>query len=153
MAESTFIYVTYIKTTPDALWRALTDGDFIPQYWLGTRADADWRVGGAWKLTSPDGTLTDSGEIAEFEPPKRLAIKWKNEFRPDLAAEGWSHCLFELEPEGEAVRLSVTHTVPVERSKLIEAVSGGWPKVLSNLKSVLETGKAVVVRQPQVAAA
>jgi uncharacterized protein YndB with AHSA1/START domain len=153
MAESTFLYVTYIRTTPQALWQALTDEAFIPQFWLGTTAEADWRVGGAWKLTHPDGTLTDTGEIVEFEPPKRLAIKWRNEFRPELKAEGWSHCLFELEPEGEAVRLTVTHSVPVEKSKLVQAVSGGWPKVLSNLKSLLETGQAVVGRMPQAAEA
>lgn len=153
MAESTFIYVTYIRTTPDALWRALTDSDFIPQYWLGARAEADWRLGGAWKLVLPDGTLADSGELVEFDPPRRLAIKWKNEFMPELAAEGWSHCLFELEPEGEAVRLSVTHSVPVEKSRLVQAVSGGWPKILSNLKSLLETGRPVVLRKPATAAA
>jgi uncharacterized protein YndB with AHSA1/START domain len=150
MAESTFVYVTYIRTTPQKLWTALTDSEFIPQYWLGVRAEAEWRVGGPWKLVLPDGRVADSGEILEFEPPKRLAIKWRNEFMPELTAEGWSHCLFEIEPEGEAVRLSVTHSVPVEKSKLVEAVSGGWPKILSNLKSILEGGQAVVTRRPAV---
>jgi uncharacterized protein YndB with AHSA1/START domain len=150
MAESTFVYVTYIRTTPERLWTALTDSEFIPQYWLGVRAEAEWRVGGPWKLVFPDGRVADSGEILEFEPPKRLAIKWRNEFMPELTAEGWSHCLFEIEPEGEAVRLSVTHSVPVEKSKLVEAVSGGWPKILSNLKSILEGGQAVVTRRPAV---
>jgi uncharacterized protein YndB with AHSA1/START domain len=144
MAESTFIYVTYIRATPEALWRALTDPEFVPQYWLGARAEADWRVGGAWRLFHADGRLTDSGELVEFEPPRRLAIKWRNEFMPELTAEGWSHCLFELEPDGEAVRLTVTHSIPVDRSKLVQAVSGGWPKILSNLKSLLETGKVVL---------
>jgi len=148
MAESTFVYVTYIRTTPDALWKALTDSDFIPQYWLGVRAESEWRLGAPWKLVLPDGRVADSGEIVEFEPPKRLALKWRNEFMPEIAAEGWSHCLFEIEPEGEAVRLSVTHSVPVEKSKLVEAVSGGWPKILSNLKSILEGGQAVVLRRP-----
>lgn len=153
MAESTFVYVTYIRTTPDALWHALTTSDFIPQFWLGVRAEADWKVGGPWKLVLPDGRVADTGEILEFEPPKRLAIKWRNEFMPELKAEGWSHCLFELEPEGEAVRLSVTHSVPVEKSKLVEAVSGGWPKILSNLKSLLETGQVVMTRKPEAASA
>lgn len=152
MADSTFIYVTYIRTTPEKLWRALTDSDFIPQYWLGVRGEADWRLGGAWKLVSPEGQVMDTGELVEFEPPRRMAIKWRNEFRPELAAEGWSHCRFELEPEGEAVRLTVTHSAPVEKSKLVEAVSGGWPKILSNLKSLLETGQVVVGRQPAAAA-
>jgi len=151
MAESTFIYVTYIRTTPDALWKALTDSDYIPQYWLGARAEAEWRVGGPWKLVLADGRTADSGELLEFEPPRRMAIKWRNEFMPELTAEGWSHCLFELEPEGEAVKLTVTHSIPVERSKLVQAVSSGWPKILSNLKSLLEGGRAVVVRTPEAA--
>lgn len=153
MAESTFVYVTYIRTTPDALWKALTTSDFIPQYWLGARAEADWKVGGPWKLVLPDGRVADSGEILEFEPPRRLAIKWRNEFMPELTAEGWSHCLFELEPEGEAVKLSVIHSIPVEKSKLVQAVSGGWPKILSNLKSLLETGQVAVARKPETASA
>jgi len=153
MAESTFIYVTYIRTRPDALWRALTDSDFIPQYWLGVRAESGWRVGAPWKLVLPDGRTADSGEILEFEPPRRLAIKWKNEFMPEIMAEGWSHCLFEIEPEGEAVKLTVTHSIPVENSKLVVAVSGGWPKILSNLKSLLEGGQAVVQRKPEAAQA
>jgi uncharacterized protein YndB with AHSA1/START domain len=144
MAESTFVYVTYIRTTPDALWRALTDTDFIPQWWMGVRTESEWRVGGSWKLVFADGQVADTGEVLEFEPPRRLALKWRNEFRPELAAEGWSHCLFELEPEGEAVKLTVTHSVPREKSKLIEAVSGGWPQILSNLKSLIETGKVLI---------
>jgi uncharacterized protein YndB with AHSA1/START domain len=147
MAESTFLYVTYIRTTPDALWHALTTSDFIPQFWLGVRAEAEWRVGGPWKLVLPDGRVADTGEILEFEPPRRLAIKWKNEFMPELTAEGWSHCLFELEPMGEAVKLSVTHSVPVAKSKLIQAVSGGWPQILSNLKTLLETGKPLIAQR------
>lgn len=147
MAESTFLYVTYIRTTPDALWHALTTSDFIPQFWLGVRAESDWKVGAPWKLVLPDGRVADTGEILEFEPPKRLAIKWKNEFMPELTAEGWSHCLFELEPMGEAVKLSVTHSVPVAKSKLIEAVSGGWPQILSNLKTLLETGKPLIAQR------
>jgi uncharacterized protein YndB with AHSA1/START domain len=152
MAESTFLYVTYIRTTPDALWHALTDSDFIPQFWLGVRAEAEWRKGGPWKLVLPDGRVADTGEILEFEPPKRLAIKWKNEFMPELTAEGWSHCLFELEPAGEAVKLTVTHSASVEKSKLIEAVSGGWPQILSNLKTLLETGKPLIAQRTAEAA-
>jgi len=152
MAESTFLYVTFIRATPEALWRALTDTDFIPQWWMGVRAETDWTVGGAWKLVFPDGRVADTGEVLEFEPPKRLAIKWRNEFRPELKEEGWSHCLFELEPQGEAVKLSVTHSAPRAGSKLIEAVSGGWPQILSNLKSLIETGKALVPQRTAEAA-
>ena len=115
--------------------------------WEGVRAEAEWRVGGPWKLVLPDRRVADTGEILEFEPPRRLAIKWKNEFMPELTAEGWSHCLFELEPMGEAVKLSVAHSVPVAKSKLIQAVSGGWPQILSNLKTLLETGKPLIAQR------
>ncbi|THD81300.1 MAG: ATPase [Phenylobacterium sp.] len=149
MAESTFIYVTYIRTTPEKLWQALTDTDFIPQWWMGVRTETDWRVGGPWKLVLTDGRTADTGEVLEFEPPRRLALKWRNEFKPELKAEGWSHCLFELEPQGEAVKLTVTHSIPRDASQLIQAVSGGWPQILSNLKTLVETGKPLI---PQRAA-
>lgn len=144
MADSSFIYVTYIRTTPEQLWRALTTPEFMSQYWLGATAEADWRVGGSWKLVFPDGRAADQGEIVEFQPPQRLAIKWRNEWNPEFKAEGWSHCLMELEPKDEAVKLTVTHTMERENSKFIGAVGGGWPQILSNLKSLLETGQAII---------
>ena len=92
----------------------------------------------------PDGKVWDSGEIVESVPPKRLVIRWQHQHKPELQAEGVSFCTMELEPSGPAVKLSITHTIEREPSKLIEAVSGGWPKVISNLKSLLETGSAVM---------
>ena len=144
MADSSFIYVTYIRTTPEQLWRALTTPEFMSQYWLGASAEADWREGGSWKLVFPDGRVADQGEIVEFQPPQRLAIKWRNEWNPEYKAEGWSHCLMELEPADEAVKLTVTHTMERENAKFIGAVGGGWPRILSNLKSLLETGQVVL---------
>lgn len=141
---SRFVYVTYIRTTPDRLWKALTSPEFTSQYWLGIRPEADWRVGGAWKLVRPDGTLADAGEITEFDPPRCLAIHWRHEMTPELKAEGWSTCTMVLEPTGEAVKLTVTHTIDRENSKFIVAVAGGWPQILSNLKSFLETGAVVL---------
>lgn len=144
MAESAFIYVTYIKTTPDTLWRALTTPEFMAQYWLGARAEAEWKTGGAWKLVLADGRVADQGEIAEFDPPRRLVIKWRHELTPELKEEGWTHCVMELEPADEAVKLTVTHTPEEAAPKFLSAVSGGWPKILSNLKSLLETGQIVL---------
>src|SRR5262249_51604774 len=144
---SRFVYVTYIRTTPDRLWSALTSGELAQQYWLGARPEADWRVGGSWKLVFPDGRLADTGEIVAFEPPKRLSIRWRNEFMPELKAEGWSLCTMELEPAGEAVKLTVTHSMEREGAKFINAVSGGWPQILSNLKSLLETGSVLLPPQ------
>jgi len=146
MTGSKFVYVTFIRTTPEKLWSALTTPEFIKQYWFDMVHDTEWKVGSQWKMLFPDGRVADAGEIAEFDPPRRLAIKWRNEWRPDLKAEGWSRCVMELEPADGVVKLTVTHTIEVENSKLIEAVSGGWPKILSNLKSLLETG-AVAISQ------
>jgi len=141
--KSSFVYVTYIRTTPERLWSALTSKEFAQQYWLGAYPEADWKVGGSWKLMFPDGRVADSGEIVAFEPSKRLRIRWRNE-NPELKAEGWSFCTMEIEPVGDAVKLTVAHSIELEGSKLIDAVSGGWPKVLSNLKSLLETGAVVL---------
>jgi uncharacterized protein YndB with AHSA1/START domain len=148
MAGSTFVYVTFIRTTPAALWQALTEPEFTPRYWLGVRHEADWRVGGAWKLILPDGRVGDTGEVLEFNPPRRLVLRWRNEFRPELKDEGWSRCVIDIEPAGEAVKLSLTHSIEREESKFIEAVSGGWPLILSNLKSLLETGSVVMTSRP-----
>lgn len=144
MARSTFVYVTYIRTTPEKLWSALTDGEFIRQYWFGMRCESQWTAGSAWKLVSEDGQVWDAGEIVEAEPPRRLVIRWQHQNKPELKAEGVSQCTMELEPSGTAVKLSITHTIERDPSKLIEAVSGGWPKVLSNLKSLLETGSVAL---------
>lgn len=148
MAGSTFVYVTFIRTTPAALWRALTEPEFTRRYWDGVYHEAEWRVGGAWKLMLPDGRVGDAGEVVEFDPPRRLVLRWRNEFRPELKAEGDSRCTMELEPAGEAVKLTVTHSIDREESKFIEAVSGGWPVILSNLKSLLETGSVAVTSRP-----
>jgi uncharacterized protein YndB with AHSA1/START domain len=144
MARSTFVYVSYIRTTPEKLWSALTDAEFMKQYWFGVHGESRWTAGSSWKNVSPHGQILDAGEIVEAEPPRRLVIRWQNQFKPELKAEGESLCTIELEPTGTAVKLSITHTIERAPSKFIEAVSGGWPKVISNLKSLLETGSAVL---------
>lgn len=145
MSKSTFVYVTYIRTTPDKLWSALTDdAQFMKQYWFGTHCDSQWTAGAAWKMVSADGQITDAGEIVTADPPRRLVIRWRHELRPELKAEGESLCTIEVEPQGAAVKLSVTHTIDRDPSKLIGAVSGGWPRILSNLKSLLESGRVVL---------
>ena len=141
--SSKFVYVTYIKTTAERLWEALTEPEFTRQYWMGTRQESEWTPGSSWKLYFEDGKLADSGEVVEIERPKRLVLKWRNEFRPDLTEEGYSRATMELEPVGELVKLTVTHEMPVAKSKFIEAVSSGWPMLLSSLKSLLETGEAL----------
>jgi uncharacterized protein YndB with AHSA1/START domain len=143
MARSTFVYATYIRTTPQKLWSALIDTEFMKQYWFGTHCESQWTAGSVWKHVS-GGQVLDVGEIVEADPPRRLVIRWQNQHKPELKAEGDSLCAMELEPTGTAVKLTITHTIEREPSKFIVAVSGGWPKVVSNLKSLLETGSAVL---------
>jgi len=111
-------------------------------------AECDFKLGSSWRLQFEDGRVADTGEILEAEPPHRLVIRWRNEFRPELKAEGYSRCTMQIEmadyyPDfgGKAAKLTIRHEMEGEGGdKFIEAVSGGWPKVLSNLKSLLETG-------------
>ncbi|HEY2622367.1 MAG TPA: SRPBCC family protein [Dyella sp.] len=147
MTRSTFVYVSYIRTTPEKLWAALTDAEFMKQYWFGMHCESAWTPGSPWTMVSGDGQIFDAGAIVEAEPPRRLVIRWQHQNKPELKAEGDSLCTMELEPDGTAVKLSITHTIERSPSKLIEAVSGGWPKVISNLKSLLETG-AIALQQP-----
>jgi len=125
MPKSTYVYVTYIRTTPEKLWSALTDARFIEQYWFGMHCESGFTAGSPWKLVSGDGQLYDSGAIVEADPPRRLVIRWQHQNKPELKAEGDSLCTMELEPSGTAVKLSITHSIGREPSKFIEAVSGG----------------------------
>lgn len=143
MSGSTFVYVTYIRTSPEKLWEALTSSEFTRQYWFGVSQESDWKVGSPWRLILSDGRLADSGEVLEFDPPRRLAVSWRNEFMPELNAEGYGRCEYDLEPQNGVVKLTVTHSIDKEDAKLIKAVSGGWPHILSNLKTLLETGEVL----------
>jgi uncharacterized protein YndB with AHSA1/START domain len=148
MSKSAFVYVTFIRTTPERLWSALTTPEFMRQDWFGMHCESDWKPGSPWKLVFADGRIADTGQILEADPPRRLVIKWRNDWKPELKAEGDSLCTFEIEAVRDlgpqAVKLSITHANERPDSKLIEAVSGGWPRILSNLKSLLETGELVL---------
>jgi len=143
MADSRFVYVTYIRTTPEKLWRALIDPEFTRRYWCETHQESEWKPGASWRIMIPDGRVADSGEVLEIEPNRRMVLKWRNEFRPELHAEGYSRVTYELEKQGESVKLTVIHEMDKPESKLIEAVSGGWPAILASLKSLLETGESL----------
>lgn len=142
MANSSFLYVTYIRSTKEKVWDALTKPEFQKLYWFGGHQESDWKKGSSWKMFMPQHGLTDSGEILESDPPNRVVIKWRNEFMPELKAEGCSRCVMDLVQEGDLTKLTITHTIEKEGAKLIHAVSGGWPRILSSLKTYLETGNA-----------
>jgi uncharacterized protein YndB with AHSA1/START domain len=144
---STFVYVTFIRTTPEKVWTALTSPEFVKQYWFGMHQESDWKPGSSWRMVFEDGRVADAGEVLESDPPRRLVLKWRNEFKPELAAEGFSRCVYEIEPVDGATKLTITHSIDRADSKLIHAVSGGWPRILSNLKSLLETGEVVFAKK------
>ena len=145
MPKSEFVYVTYIKTTPDKLWNALTDPEVMKQWRFGTHTESDWSVGSPWKMLTESGEIIDTGEVVESNPPTRLSITWRSEWKPELMAEGYSRCTFDIKPErSDATELIVTHAIDRNPSQLIEGVAMGWPRTLSNLKTFLETGETVL---------
>jgi len=149
MAESAFVYETYIRTTPEKLWSVLTTTDSLKRVWMGTRIESDWKTGSPWRAISPEGTLYDSGEVIECVPNKRLVLKWTNEWVAEFKAEGASLCRYEMEPAGESVKLTLAHSAARPDSKFIAAVAGAWPMVISNIKSLLETGEVSLADNPR----
>jgi uncharacterized protein YndB with AHSA1/START domain/DNA-binding transcriptional ArsR family regulator len=139
--KPTFAYVTYIESTPEKVWNALTDVDLTAQYW-GHRNVSDWQVGSGWEHQRLDDTKTVDvvGVVVESTPPKRLVITWNG---PDSTTEP-SQVTFDIEPHGGTVRLTVTHE-NLANAADHRAISGGWAAVLSNLKTLLETGHVLPV--------
>jgi uncharacterized protein YndB with AHSA1/START domain/DNA-binding transcriptional ArsR family regulator len=165
MSETEFRYTTYIRTTPEQLWQAITDPVFTLQYW-GAALHSDWRVGSPilWQA-GPDGQARDLDQVVlESDPPRRLAYTWHEPSEDHAALFGWSadelaryreepraQVAFTIEPVGDTVRLTVLHDGFAPGSKMLQAVSGqlppslGWPVVLASLKSILETGEPLAV--------
>jgi uncharacterized protein YndB with AHSA1/START domain len=143
MSKPQFVYVTYIETTPEKLWHALTDGDFTERYWFGVRLQSDWKVGSRFSMMR-DGTENDAGEVIEYDPPRRLSYTFVN-LSEKYRGERPARATFVLEPYGEVVKLTLTHEDFDEGSKMLPAISKGWPAILSNLKSMLETGRTLEV--------
>ena len=142
--ELPFIYVVYIRTTPERLWEALTNPEFTRQYWGGLSTVSDWKKGATWQLVARDENddIYVVGEVLERVPPKRLVLTWAD---PDDTADR-SRVTFEIEPIGEMVRLNVIHGDFTAGSDMKGKISGGWPRVLSSLKSYLETGMAFDIK-------
>ena len=141
MRKPEFVYVTYIETTPEKLWEALTSSEFSKRYWFNTEVKSDWKVGSPFALVM-NGTTTDVGEILEVDRPRRLAYSFRAAHN-GMEAEPPSRVTFELEPQKDQVKLTIVHDKFEPGSKAFESVSRGWPLVLSSLKSYLETGKVL----------
>ena len=141
MSKSQFVYVTYIRTTPERLWQALTAPEFTQRYWMQTRQESDWKPGSPWRALAPDGTPIVTGQVVEIDHPRRLVLTWRGEKSPEQKAEGYARCTYQIEPQGSTVKFTIQHEIDVANSKTISSVSGGWPIVLASLKSLLETGE------------
>ena len=151
-----FVYDIIIRTTPEKLWEALTSGDFSEQYWFGFRVQFELQPGGKMSIRPPRGMEfagDHAGEVLECEPGRKLVYTWKQADAPEIAAkrDGLSRVTYELFPIGDAVKLRLLHEnllpedVEGDPSKF-KGINNGWPAVLSSLKSLLETGAAMVLK-------
>ena len=107
--------------------RLLPRPEFTRKFWVETWQESEWKPGASWKIMIPDGRVADSGEIIEIDPPRRMVLRWRNEFVPEFKAEGDSQLSYELEKQGEAVKLTLIHEMEKPGSKMIEGVLNGWP--------------------------
>jgi len=141
---SRFLYVTFIRAPAERIWAALTDPEQNKLFWGGYHQQSGWKVGDDYKIAGPDGKIWDEGKVLACDPPRRLKVSWLHLADAAMKAEGESVATFELEETpGGVTKLTVTHESEAPNSKLIEAVSGGWPMILASLKSLMETGKAL----------
>ncbi len=144
MSTTEFVYVTYIASTPDKVWKALTDADISRKYW-GNSNVSDWKPGKTWKHVGGDsGNTMVVGDVVESNPPRRLVVTWA---APAEAADKAQHSRvsFAIEPVADMVRLTVTHDRLQPGSPMLKSITMGWPRVLSSLKSYLETGRPLDV--------
>ena len=143
MDKTEFVYVTYIATTPEKLWNALLDPKMTEQYWQNENI-SDWKAGSKWEHRGfdRDRSLRLVGEVLESDPPRRLVVTWA--FPADAARKDrHTRVTFEIEPVRDVVRLTVIHQELEAGSQMDKGIREGWPKVLSSLKSLLETGRAL----------
>lgn len=141
MSKPEFVYVTYIATTPEKLWAALTRGEFTKKYWYGRRIESDWTVGSPVSFFDRDSdVLTDGGIVLECTPPRRLVYTFRPELSEQMRTLGYSRVSFTLEPHEGMVKLTLVHDeLPDEQSA--EGFREGWSPILSSLKTMLESGK------------
>ena len=144
MPKPEFVYVTYIETTSDKLWEALTSSAFSKLYWFGTELQSDWKVGSPVALVM-NGAVTDMGEILEAQRPRRLSYTFKHQLDKAMRNEPPSKVVFDIEPHGQFVKLTLTHEGFIEGSRILDGITRGWPAILSSLKSLLESGKAIAI--------
>jgi uncharacterized protein YndB with AHSA1/START domain len=138
------VFESYIRTSPEALWRALTDGSVTPQYYYGIPVEASWEVGTPYRYATPAGSLVE-GDVLAVEAPTRLEMTFRAAFQPGMAAMPPSRVSWAIVPMGEACKLTLTHSGLDSASPFAPAILGGWAVILSGLKTLLETGTPLVI--------
>ena len=144
MLKPAFNYISYIETTAEKLWDALTNSEFTTRYWWDTSVISDWKVGSPVSLVI-NGLTTDVGKILKADRPRRLSYSFHHILNERALKERPSRVTFVLEPKGELVKLTLTHEGFADDSVVVDGISKGWPAILSSLKSLLETGKPLVI--------
>jgi uncharacterized protein YndB with AHSA1/START domain len=139
MHKPEFVYVTYIETTPEKLWEALTSSEFTRRYWWETDVVSDWKVGSPFSLVMK-GVTTDVGEILQSDPPHRLSYTFQHVTSTPSHNARPSTVRFNLEQHGKLVKLTLTHRDFADDDRLLDGISKGWPAIMSSLKSLLERG-------------
>jgi uncharacterized protein YndB with AHSA1/START domain len=141
------VYTIYIASTPEKVWQALISAEFSRQYFSGFAIETDLKVGGAFIARAPDGSVHIDGKVIECDPPKKLSVTWNVNW-PELVEKlGPTLVTYEIEPAGEAVKLTLlqSHDRPIS-DDILSGGRQGWPAILSSLKSLLETGAPLVVQ-------
>jgi uncharacterized protein YndB with AHSA1/START domain len=141
------VYVTYIASTPEKVWQALTDPVFSRQYFFGFAVDIEPKIGGAFFLRYPDGRVHVSGQVAAWEPPRRFSCTWLVEGMKEFGELPECLVTYDIERAGDSVRLTMTesHSWDVPEA-ILSGGRTGWPAILSSLKSMLETGKPLSIK-------
>lgn len=144
--EPKTVYVTYIAATPQKVWQALVDPEFSRKYFFGFAVEVEPRTGGAFRILYPDGGVHGRGEVLDWSPPRRLSCTWLICGMPGFDELPECIVTYDIEPSGQAVRLTMTESYSWDVPDAILAGGrSGWPAVLSNLKSLLETGATLVL--------
>ncbi|HXN69796.1 MAG TPA: SRPBCC family protein [Bradyrhizobium sp.] len=145
--KPTLVYTIYIASTPEKVWQALASAEFSQRYFFGNSVEVDLRIGGAYIVRTPDGALHISGEVIECEPDRKLTVTFNVNWPALVEKLGPTLVTYEIEPAGDAVRLTLTeaHDRPIS-DDILSGGRSGWPAILSSLKSLLETGQAMVIK-------
>ena len=145
--KPTIVYTIYIASTPAKVWEALTTAEFSRKYFFGNAIEVDLKVGGAFIVRAPDGSLHIGGEVFECDPPRKLTVTFNVNWPALIEKLGPTLVTYEIEPAGDAVRLTMTeaHDRPI-CDDILSGGRQGWPAILSSLKSLLETGEALDIK-------